>query len=96
MKRDKPVGGQLYASPVSSSFAPKSPCFLSHTIDCHKKIIRIHKNAPMAKKRADLGKPSRKKSAVFFNIVQTGEGGVNPCSKIMSEIVVCSGGHLTT
>ena len=22
--------------------------------------------------------------------------GVNPCSKIMSEIVMCSGGHLTT
>ena len=41
------------------------------------------------------GKPSREKSAVFLNIVQTG-GGVNPCSKIMSEIVVCSGGHLTT
>ena len=32
---------------------------------------------------AVLGKPSRKKSAVFFNIVQTGEGGVNPMFKIM-------------
>ena len=42
-----------------------------------------------------LGMPSDKKSAVFLNIVQMG-GGVNPCSKIMSEIVVCSGGHLTT
>ena len=28
--------------------------------------------------------------------VQIKGGGVNPCSKIMSEIVVCSGGHLTT
>ena len=45
--------------------------------------------------RPHLGKPSREKSAVFLNIVQTG-GGVKPCSKIMSEIVVCSGGHLTT
>ena len=43
-----------------------------------------------------LGKPSFKKSAVFLNIVQTGGGGVNPWSKIMPEIVVCSGGHLTT
>ena len=43
-----------------------------------------------------LGKPSFQKNAVFLNIVQTGGVGVNPCSKIMSEIVVCSGGHLTT
>ena len=35
------------------------------------------------KKVPDLGKPSRKKSAVFLNIVQTGEGGSNPCSKTM-------------
>ena len=41
-------------------------------------------------READLSK-----KCSFFNIVQTG-GGVNPCSKIMSEIVVCSGGHLTT
>ena len=44
----------------------------------------------------DLGMPPCEKSAVFFNIVQTGGRGVNQCSKIMSEIVVCSGGHLTT
>ena len=30
----------------------------------------------------DKGKPSNAKSAVFFNIVQTG-GGSNPCSKTM-------------
>ena len=46
--------------------------------------------------KVSLGMPPFQKSAVFLNIVQTGGGGVNPCSKIMSEIVVCSGGHLTT
>ena len=59
-------------------------------IVCKTRYMSIMPNDP---KR--LGKPSIKKSAVFFNIVQTG-GGSNPCSKIMSEIVVCSGGHLTT
>ena len=32
----------------------------------------------------------------FLTLFKQGGGGVNPCSKIMSEIVVCSGGHLTT
>ena len=35
------------------------------------------------------------KKCSFFEHCSNG-GGVNPCSKIMSEIVVCSGGHLTT
>ena len=35
------------------------------------------------------------KKCSFFEQCSNG-GGVNPCSKIMSEIVVCSGGHLTT
>ena len=33
-----------------------------------------------------LGKPSRKKSAVFFNIVQTGGKGSFPCSKILMKM----------
>ena len=42
-----------------------------------------------------LGKPSRKKSAVFFNIVQKG-GGVKPMFKNYVVNLVCSGGHSTT
>ena len=47
---------------------------------------------------AALGKPSRKKSAVFLNIVQTGEGegGVKPMFKNYVVNLVCSGGHLKT
>ena len=59
---------------------------------CHTTCIGVV--SPLVSK---LGKPSRGKSDVFLNIVQTGGGGgVNPCSKILSEIVVRSGGHLTT
>ena len=36
------------------------------------------------------------KKCSFFEHCSKEGGGVNPCSKIMSEIVVCSGGHLTT
>ena len=36
------------------------------------------------------------KKCSFFEHCSNGGGRVNPCSKIMSEIVVCSGGHLTT
>ena len=36
------------------------------------------------------------KKCSFFEHCSNGGGGVNPCSKILSEIVVRSGGHLTT
>ena len=36
------------------------------------------------------------KKCSFFEHCSNGRGGVNPCSKILSEIVVRSGGHLTT
>ena len=42
-----------------------------------------------------LGKPSRKKSAVFLNIVQKG-GGVKPMFKNYVVNLVCTGGHSTT
>ena len=38
-----------------------------------------------------------RKVQFFLTLFKRGGGGrSNPCSKIMSEIVVCSGGHLTT
>ena len=43
------------------------------------------------------GSPPLRKVQFFWTLFKRGGGGgVNPCSKIMSEIVVCSGGHLTT
>ena len=41
-----------------------------------------------------LGKPSCKKSAIFLTLFK--RGGGQPMFKILSEIVVRSGGHLTT
>ena len=42
------------------------------------------------------GSHPERKVQFFLTLFKRGGGGANPCSKIMSEIVVCSGGHLTT
>ena len=57
--------------------------------------LTISKEVPNKRKRKCKGSPPFRKVQFFLTLFKRG-GGVNPCSKIMSEIVVCSGGHLTT
>ena len=53
------------------------------------------KYKPNSENLASEGSHRVRKVQFFWTLFKRG-GGSNPCSKIMSEIVVCSGGHLTT
>ena len=68
---------------VAGASSPPSPSL------AHRSLVVVYDN--------NKGSHHFKKVQFFLTLFKRGgRGGVNPCSKIMSEIVVCSGGHLTT